>query len=245
MMGSVNKGSLKPGMAIANETKESDGIKSKSIRILLADDHKILRSGLRGLLEKEPGLKVVAEAEDGRTALDLTKKLSPDVVIMDISMPDLNGIEATRQITSNAPKTKIIILSVHSGQRLVAEVFKAGASGYLLKDCGFNEVFDAIRAVAAGETYLCPQVATVLRNDYLQRIVQADVPTASALSPREREVLQLMAEGKSTKEIAFTFKLSVKTVEVHRQRIMEKLDIHSIAELTKYAIREGLTSVEP
>jgi DNA-binding NarL/FixJ family response regulator len=231
-------------MGIQSKTKENDGTNAKPVRILLADDHKILRSGLRGLLEKAPNLTVVAEAEDGRSAVDLAKKLSPDVALMDISMPDLNGIEATRQITGNSPKTKVIILSIHSGQRFVAEVFRAGASGYLLKDCDFNEVLAAIRAVAAGETFLCPQVATVLRNDYLQRIAQTDIPTSPALSPREREVLQLMAEGKSTKEIAFTFNLSVKTVEVHRQRIMDKLDIHTIAELTKYAIREGLTPLE-
>jgi DNA-binding NarL/FixJ family response regulator len=231
-------------MGIQSKTKEGDGTNAKSIKILLADDHKILRSGLRELLEKAPGLMVVAEAEDGRTAVDFAKKLSPDVALMDISMPDLNGIEATRQITGNSSKTKVIILSIHSGQKFVAEVFRAGASGYLLKDCDFDEVLAAIRAVAAGETYLCPQVATVLRDDYLQRIVRTDIPISPALSPREREVLQLMAEGKSTKEIAFTFDLSVKTVEVHRQRIMDKLDIHTIAELTKYAIREGLTPLE-
>ena len=223
---------------------ESNGRPSRPIRILLADDHKILRMGLRQLLEKEPYLEVVAEAEDGRTAVQLSQKLKPDVVITDISMQDLNGVEATRQIISHAPQTKVIVLSMHSGQKFVTEMFKAGASGYLLKDCDFDEVFAAIRAVVADETYLCPQIATVLRNDYLQRLLQSEVPLSSALSPREREVLQLMAEGKSTKEIAFSFSLSVKTVEAHRQRIMEKLDIHSIAELTKYAIREGLTSVE-
>lgn len=227
-----------------NRQNNNDKVKESPITILLADDHSILRSGLRGLIEKEPSLKVIAEADDGRTAIDLTRKLSPDVVIMDISMNDLNGIEATRQIVSAYPETKVLILSVHSGQRLVAEVFKAGASGYLLKDCDFEDVFSAIRVVAANGTYLCPQIATVLRNDYLQRIVQEDPAASSSLSPREREVLQLMAEGKSTKEIAFTFNLSVKTIEVHRQRIMEKLNIHSIAELTKYAIREGLTSLE-
>jgi len=230
-----------------NEKKNTDGNSSagdKHIKILLADDHNILRTGLRGLLEKEPNFQVIAEAEDGRTAVDLAHKLLPDVVLMDISMHDLNGIEATRQIKDRSPKIKVIILSVHSGQRFVAEVFKAGASGYLLKDCDLSEVFYAIRAVMTNETYVCPQVATILRNDYLQRLLETETPTASALSPREREVLQLMAEGKSTKEIAFTFNLSVKTVEVHRQRIMDKLDIHSIAELTKYAIREGLTPLE-
>jgi DNA-binding NarL/FixJ family response regulator len=207
-------------MDIQNKTKESEGTPLQSIRIMLADDHKILRSGLRGLLEKERGFIMIAEAEDGRMAVDLAMKLSPDVAIIDISMPNLNGIEATRQITSNSSRTKVIILSLHSGQKLVAEVFRAGASGYLLKGCDVNEVFAAIRAVAAGETYICPQIATVLRDDYLQRIAQTDISAPSTLSPREREVLQLMAEGNSTKEIAFTFNLSVKTVEVHRQRIM-------------------------
>lgn len=222
----------------------SNGTGNKTIRILLADDHKILRTGLRELLEKEPSLKVVAEAEDGRTAVQLSREMSPDIVIMDISMQDLNGVEATRQIVSGSPQIKVIVLSMHSGQKFVAEVFKAGASGYLLKDCDFSEVFTAIRAVMANETYLCPQIATIVRNDYLLRLSQGESPVSASLSPREKEVLQLMAEGKSTKEIAFSFNLSVKTVEVHRQRIMEKLNIHSIAELTKYAIREGLTSLE-
>jgi DNA-binding NarL/FixJ family response regulator len=231
-------------MTFSRSKSEGDGAGVKPVRILLADDHSILRSGLRGLLEKEPLFKVIAEADDGRAAVQLYQKLKPDVILMDISMHDLNGIEATRQIISSDSKAKIIILSIHSGQKFVAEVFKAGASGYLLKGCEFTEVIYAIRTVLAGETYLCPQIATVLRNDYLQRISHSDLPPASALTPREREVLQLMAEGKSTKEIAYSFNLSVKTVEVHRQKIMEKLNIHSIAELTKYAIREGLTSLE-
>ena len=217
----------------------------QTIRVLLADDHKILRSGMCGLLESEPGIKVVAQAEDGRTAVRLCREHSPDVVLMDISMHDMNGIEATRQIIVNTPGAKVVILSMYSGQKFVADVFKAGASGYLLKDCDFGEVVSAIRAVLAGETYLCPQIATVLRDDYLRRILQAETPAAAVLSPREREVLQLLAEGKSTKEIAYSFNLSVKTIEVHRQKIMEKLDIHSVAELTKYAVREGLTPLEP
>ncbi|HTY62424.1 MAG TPA: response regulator transcription factor [Acidobacteriota bacterium] len=231
-------------MTVSDSKSERDGAGVKPVRILLADDHSILRSGLRGLLEKEPLFKVIAEAEDGRAAVQLYQKLTPDVVLMDISMHDLNGIEATRQITGSDSKAKIIILSIHSGQKFVAEVLKAGASGYLLKGCEFTDVICAIRTVLTGETYLCPQIATVLRNDYLQRISRSDLPPASVLTPREREVLQLMAEGKSTKEIAYSFNLSVKTVEVHRQKIMEKLNIHSIAELTKYAIREGLTSLE-
>jgi DNA-binding NarL/FixJ family response regulator len=217
---------------------------NKPIRILLADDHRIVRSGLRRLLEQERSLAVVGEADDGRTAIDLAKKLSPDVILMDISMNDMNGVEATRRISATNPKSKVLILSVHAGQKLVSEVFKAGASGYVLKDCDFSEVFAAIRAVAADETYICPQIATLLRNDYVQRMTQDGASSALGLTPREREVLQLMAEGKSTKEIAFAFDVSIKTVEVHRQRIMEKLDLHTIAELTKYAIREGLTSLE-
>jgi DNA-binding NarL/FixJ family response regulator len=216
-----------------------------SIRILLADDHKILRSGLRALLEKQPGFDIVAEAENGRTAVQKSVKLSPDVVIMDISMPDLNGIEAARQIIDKSPRTKIIMLSVHSDRRFVAEVFKAGASGYLLKDCDFEELVAGVHAVVDDKTYLCPRIADVVRDDYLRRLTQTESSVFSILTAREREVLQLMAEGRSTKEIAFSFNLSVKTIESHRQRIMEKLDIHSIAELTKYAVREGLTSLEP
>ncbi len=217
---------------------------SAHINILLADDHKILRTGLRGLIEKEHRFKVVAEAEQGRTAVQLCRELSPDVVIMDISMPDLNGIEATRQILLESPQTKVVILSVHSSRHFVGEVFRAGASAYLLKDCSFEELVSAIFAVNAGETYLHPQIATVVRDDYIQFLAQKDYSSAPTLSPREREVLQLIAEGKNTKEIAFSFNLSVKTVEAHRQRIMNKLNIRSVAALTKYAIREGLTSEE-
>ncbi len=230
-----------------SKTVQSDGDRPagrKPIRVLLVDDHKILRAGLRRLLESEPDLKIVGEAEDGRTAVNLVGDFAPDVVLMDISMHDMNGIEATRQIVDRRPATKVIVLSMHSGQKLVADVLKAGASGYLLKDCDFGEITTAIRTAASGRTYLCPQIATVLRDDYLRRLLQADIPTASGLTPREREVLQLIAEGKSTKEIAYCFNLSVKTVEVHRQRIMEKLKIRSVAELTKYAIREGLTPLE-
>lgn len=216
----------------------------KCIKILIADDHTILRSGLRELIENHTQHKVVAEAENGRQAVKMCQELSPDVVIMDISMQDLNGIEATRQILSNSPRTKVIILSVHSGQRFVKQVFKAGASGYLLKDCVITEVISAINAVIVDGTYLCPQIATIVRDGYIRHILQTETSTSPSLTPREREVLQLMAEGKSTKEIAFSLNLSAKTIETHRQRLMEKLDIHNVAELTKYAIREGLTSFE-
>jgi len=229
-------------MHSAGRPDNSDDIRESRVKILLADDHRILRSGLRGLIERQPGFEIVAEAENGRAAVKLTKELSPDVIIMDISMPELNGIEATRQILETSPTTKIIILSVHSEQRFVAEVFKAGASGYLLKHCSFDEVLSAIRAVVGKETYLCPQIATVVRDDYLRHLLKVESPSAT-LTAREREILQCIAEGKTTKEIAFSIHVSVKTVEAHRQRIMEKLNIHNIAELTKYAIREGITAL--
>jgi len=230
-------------MTTTSHQKERGEKRGSRVRILLADDHEILRSGLRGLIERQPHFEVVAEAKHGREAVKMSQKLSPDVVIMDISMPDLNGIEATRQIIGDSAKTRVIVLSVHSEQRFVAEVFKAGASGYLLKSCSFDEVLSAIRTVVAEETYLCPQIATVVRDDYLRRLMREDTSASTILTAREREVLQLIAEGKTTKEIAFSFNLSIKTVEAHRQRIMEKLDIHSVAELTKYAIREGFTSL--
>lgn len=220
-----------------------DSTKNKRVKILLADDHRILRSGLRELLGQKTSFEVVAEAENGREAIKLCRKLLPNIVIMDITMPDLNGMDATRQITEECPATKVIILSVHSEQRFVAEVIKAGASGYILKDCDFNEIISAIAAVNSGRIYLCSRIATVVRNDYLKHLTHAETESSSALTAREREVLQLIAEGKSTKEIAFSFNLSVKTIEAHRQRIMEKLEIRNIAELTKYAIREGLTSL--
>jgi DNA-binding NarL/FixJ family response regulator len=216
----------------------------KPITVLLADDHKIIRAGLRELIEKEPGFKVIAEAGNGRQALRQCSKLSPDIVLMDISMPDLNGIEATRQLVKDVPKTKAIILSVHMGRTVIAEVFKAGASGYLLKNCSFKDMVSAINAVMAGEIYLSPEIASVVCEDYIRFLENDESIASSGLTPREREVLQLLSEGLNTKEIAFSFNLSVKTVEVHRQNIMKKLNIHNIAELTKYAIREGLTSEE-
>jgi DNA-binding NarL/FixJ family response regulator len=214
------------------------------IKILLADDHKIVRDGLRAMIAGHPDLEVVAEAENGRTALHLVKQLSPDIVIMDISMPDLNGIEATRHIVADAPRVKIIALSMHSDGHYVKELFKAGASGYLLKECAFEELANAIHTVAADQIYLSPRITHVVINDYLNKVPMAKNSVFSVLTAREREVLQLLAEGKTTKEIAFTLDLSTKTVEAHRQKIMEKSKLHSVAELTKYAIREGLTSLE-
>ncbi|MHC4623328.1 MAG: response regulator [Planctomycetota bacterium] len=216
-----------------------------SIRILLADDHKITRQGLRSLLEKEPDMEVVAEAEEGRAAVRLARELVPRVVIMDVSMPDLNGMEATRQITGEFPDVKVIALSMHSDNLFATEMLRSGASGYLLKDCAFEELARAIRTVVAGKTYLSPTISSVVVDDYLHRLSKADFSASDVLTSREREVLQLLAEGQSTKQIALKLHISAKTVETHRRQIMDKLDIHSVAELTKYAIRKGFTSLEP
>ena len=216
-----------------------------STKILLADDHKITRQGLRSLLEKQPDMKVVAEAEDGREAVRLARQLHPDVVIMDVSMPDLNGMAATRQILGKSKKVKIIALSMHSDTLFISEMLKSGASGYLLKDCAFEELRDAIRTVIAGNIYLSPAISDVVVDDYLHRLSKTGPSdSGEVLTDREREVLQLMAEGKSTKQIARELYISVKTVETHRRQIMNKLNIHTVAELTKYAIRKGLTSLE-
>ena len=215
-----------------------------SIRILLADDHKITRQGLRSLLDKQSDMEVVAEAEEGRTTVRLVRELLPDVVIMDVSMPDLNGMEAARQITREFGNVRIVALSMHSDSLFVTEMLKSGASGYLLKDCAFEELARAIRAVVAGKTYLSPSISGVVVDDYLHRLSKADFSGLDILTSREREVLQLLAEGKSTKQIALKLHISVKTVETHRRQIMNKLDIHTVAELTKYAIRKGLTSLE-
>ena len=216
------------------------------IKVILADDHKILRNGLRNLLNKLPDVEVIADAEDGRSTVELTRKLSPNLVIMDITMSDLNGIEATRRILSENPHIKVIGLSMHSDRRFVVEMLKAGACGYLLKDCAFEELANAIHAVMKDQIYLCPPIAKTLTKDYLHRLAPTNGSSVyTILTPREREVLQLLSEGKATKQIAYLLGLSVKTVETHVQKVMKKLSLRSIAELTKYAIREGLTSLEP
>lgn len=215
-----------------------------SIRILLADDHKIVRDGLRTLIERQSEMEVVGDAENGRKAVQLTLKLVPDVVVMDVTMADLNGIEATRQIHKEQPCVKIIALSMHSDRRFVAGMLKAGASGYLLKDCAFEELARAIHSVVSNQTYLSPAITDIVVKDYIQESSMKPTSPFSVLTAREREVLQLLAEGASTKEIAKSLYVSVKTVETHRMQIMHKLRIHSIAELTKYAVREGLTSLE-
>jgi two-component system, NarL family, response regulator NreC len=211
--------------------------------VLLVDDHKIFRDGLRTLIEKE-GMEVVGEAENGRKTLKLAEKLMPNVIIMDVSMPDMNGIEATRKIIASFPDLKVIALSMHSDRRFVLGMLEAGASGYLLKDCAFGELASAIKQVLTGNKYLSPQIADVVVKGYLNKSTDSFVSGGSVLTSREREILQLIAEGLTAKEIADHVFLSVKTVETHRRNIMQKLNMRSTVDLTKYAIREGLTSLD-
>lgn len=214
------------------------------IRVLLADDHKIVREGLRFILEMESDINVVAEAGTGRMAVQLAMEIEPDVAVIDVAMPEMNGIEATRRILCEKPDIKVLALSMHSARRFVEEALAAGAKGYLLKDCASEELVRAIRTVAAGETYLSPKVADMIVKGYMKRLPESEAPARTLLSTREREVLQLIAEGHSTKEIAFALEVSIKTIETHRQQIMKKLNLHSVAALTRFAIREGLTPLE-
>jgi len=212
-------------------------------KIILADDHTIVREGLCALLAKQQDFQIVAEADNGRTAVRLTRNLSPDVVVMDINMPDLNGIEATRQIIDWDPRIKVIALSIYSAKQFVVEMLKAGASGYIPKDCAFEELLSAVYTVMKGQKYLSPCITASVVKAYLSQSPKADSSAFGILTNREREVLQLIAEGKTTKEIASILNVSAKTIETHRQQIMKKTDTDSIAELTKYAIREGITSI--
>ena len=217
-----------------------------TVRIILADDHKIMREGIHALLEHEPGIEVIGEAEGGESAVRLALEHRPDVVIMDITMPDISGIEATRRILADLPEIKIIALSMHADRRFVREMLAAGAAGYLLKDAAYDELRNALNAVSRNQTYLSPVLDAAAQ--------EQDVPappepaqagkSAGGLSSREREVLQLIAAGKSTRHIALSLRLSEKTVAAHRSHIMHKLKVKSIAELTKFAIREGLTCIE-
>jgi len=228
------------------ETQEQigrHGSIDKDIKIILVDDHELIREALRVLIETQPNMTVIAEAGDGRSAVQLAAKLSPDIIVMDISMPDLNGIEATRQILAQSSVSKVIALSAHPDRRFVLEMLNAGASGYLLKNCAFKELIHAIRTVAKNSTYLSTTITDIVLKNYVHQIPKSEFSSLSLLTSREREVLQLLAEGRRTTEIASHLKLSVKTIETYRHQIMEKLDVHSIAELTKIAIREGLTSL--
>jgi DNA-binding NarL/FixJ family response regulator len=209
----------------------------------LADDHVMMREGLRALLKDIPGVQVSGEAENGRDAVRLCRELAPDLVIMDVAMPELNGVEATRQILAETPSVRIIALSMHSTKRFVLDMIQAGAKGYLLKNCAFKELADAVSTVLAGRAYISPAVASVV----MEKIVSPakDEPTPDFnLTPREREVLQLLAEGKKVGEVARRLHVSMKTVQTHRRNLMAKLNLFSLPELTKFAIQHGLTSLD-
>ena len=212
------------------------------IKIILADDHKIIRDGLRTLIQRETDMDVIAEAEDGKMVVSLVHRLSPDLVIMDIVMPNMNGIDATRDIIKKHPNIKVIALSMHSDKRFVNGMFEAGASGYLLKDCAFEELATAVRAVMSDHTYLSPRITDVIINRYSEFDMHS--AKSAVLTNREGEILRLLADGVSPKSIAANLHISVKTVQTHRQNIMRKLKINSGIELVKYAIREGVTTIK-
>ena len=216
-----------------------------SIRILLVDDHAIVRHGLSRSIQQQEDMEVIGQASDGHAAVELARELAPNVIVMDVSMPGLNGIEATRAILHASPGTRVVALSMHSAKRYVREMFRAGASGYLLKDCEFEELVQTIRLIAQGQTYISPSIGRIVVENYLHNAPGDEDSAFSVLTQREREVLQLMSEGNSTKQIAMRLFISPKTVEAHRLRIMNKLDIDNVAQLTKYAIQEGLTPPEP
>lgn len=215
-----------------------------SIKVLLADDHKILREGLKSILESESNIEVIAEANDGRETVSLVRKLELDVVVMDVAMPDMNGVDATRKINQLVPNVHVLALSGHNDGVYVKGMLEAGAKGYLLKDAATDELITAINTVSRGRIYVSPSITDTLVGDYLKRVKGEIGPDTQTLSTREREVLQLVAEGRSTAYIAEALHLSARTIETHRKRIMDKLDMRTIAELTKYAIREGITSVD-
>jgi two-component system, NarL family, response regulator NreC len=215
----------------------------KSIRVIVADDHTMIRSGLRALLDRAPDVEVVGEAQDGRQAVQLAQELSPNVVLLDIAMPNLNGIEAARQISARQERIGIIILSMHSDEGYVLRALKAGARGYLLKDSSEDDVINAVRAVSSGKAYFSPEISRMMADQYIVQMQQRGVEDSyELLTSREREILQMLAEGNSNKEVATSLDLSLHTVETHRSNILQKLNLHSIPELILYAVRKGIVS---
>ena len=214
-----------------------------NVRIILADDHNILRDGMRLLLERQPGFEVVGEARDGREIVDLAREQRPDVIVMDIAMPNMNGIEATRRIVETRPETGIVILSMHYDESYVLRSLKAGAKAYLLKDALKAELIAAIRAVSEGRSFFSPKISRVLQEDYIEALGRKDADDSyELLTGREREILQLVAEGKTNKEIASILNVSMYTVDTHRTHILQKLNLHSVPELILYAVRKGIIS---
>jgi len=213
-----------------------------AVQVLIVDDHEIMREGMTALLRKYSQFEVVGQATDGRQALEMASQLKPDVIIMDVGMPNLNGVDATKKLISMYPDLKIMALSAHSDGAIVAKMIKAGASGYMLKESAFDELIEGLNTLLDGRTFLCNKISKVVFSDYVGMVTNPNAKRSDNLSSREREVLQLVAEGHTTKEIAEDLKLSTKTIDSHREHIMEKLGIRNIAGLTKYAIREGLTS---
>ena len=211
------------------------------IRVLLADNHTLVRAGLRALLRSIAGIEVVAEADDGREALHLVGTQQPDVVLMDVAMPEMNGLEATARVSKEFPSVRVIILSMHANEEYVLQALRAGAAGYVLKDSGVSELELALKSVSRGETYLSPAVSKHVVADYVRR-VGGESNSLEQLTPRQREILQLLAEGRSMKEIAQLLFISIKTVETHRAQLMERLDIHDVPGLVRYAIRIGLVT---
>ena len=213
------------------------------IRIIIADDHRVLRAGLRLLLERQPGFEVVADAADGRQTVDLVKAHLPDIVLLDIAMPHLNGIEAARLINASHPEVGIIILSMHADESYLLRALKSGAKGYLLKDAGEDDVIDAVRAVSEGKAFFSPAISKLLVEDYVRQLQHQGLEDVyDLLTPREREIMQLLAEGRSSKDIAALLFLSPHTVDTHRKTILQKLNVHSVPELMLYAMRKGIIS---
>jgi two-component system response regulator NreC len=214
------------------------------MRIIIVDDHGIVREGLKSLLQNQPDMEVIGEGQDGQVAVELVKELSPDIVILDMSMPNLNGIEATRFILQQSPDIRVVILSMHSDRHIVKETLEAGASAYVLKSNIFDEMLRALETVTEGRRYLSPRITDVVVDDYVGKSPEGEIAKIPKLTSRERQMIQLLAEGKTIKEIANILHISPKTADSNRRQIMNKLDFSSVAELTKYAIREGLTSLE-